>query len=323
MYSILVTGVGAIIGYGIIDSLRKSRFDVKIVGMDIYSDAIGQYWCDVFEKAIPFSSPNYLVFLKEIIHKHKIDLVMFGTEQELNRVIYEQGFFKDQNVKFVLNNEYLNRISEDKWETYNILKANGFNTINTYIQGSFEDLSKILGIPMLLKPRRSSASKGIQIIYTEDDYIYWQKKLGNSFMVQEIIGDDEREYTAAVFGLNNGKSKNIIIFQRRLSREGSTSKAKVVIIPELELLIYKLVNLLKPVGPTNFQFRFHKGEYLLLEINSKISSSSSIRTAFGYNEPEMCIEYFIEGQEPLSRNIINGSAIRYIKDFIIYDSNNI
>lgn len=48
MDTILVTGVGAIIGYGIIRSLHVSQYPVKIVGMDIYSDAIGQKWCDVF-----------------------------------------------------------------------------------------------------------------------------------------------------------------------------------------------------------------------------------------------------------------------------------
>ena len=35
---VLVTGVGAIIGYGIIKSLRQSDYSVYIVGMDIYDD---------------------------------------------------------------------------------------------------------------------------------------------------------------------------------------------------------------------------------------------------------------------------------------------
>ena len=44
----LVTGIGTIIGYGIIDSLRKSKYDVNIVGMDINPDAVGKNWCDEF-----------------------------------------------------------------------------------------------------------------------------------------------------------------------------------------------------------------------------------------------------------------------------------
>ena len=50
MHTVLVTGVGAIIGYGAVRSLRKSRTDVRIVGMDIYPDAVGQVWCDASMK---------------------------------------------------------------------------------------------------------------------------------------------------------------------------------------------------------------------------------------------------------------------------------
>ena len=96
-YNILVTGVGAIIGYGIISSLRKSRYDCFIVGMDIYDDAAGQVWCDVFLQAIPAADENYIAFLKQVIDEYHIDLVFFGTEQEIqkcpniSRVIDEEG----------------------------------------------------------------------------------------------------------------------------------------------------------------------------------------------------------------------------------------
>ena len=65
-YNILVTGVGAIIGYGLINSLHKSKYDVHIIGMDIYDDAYGQYLCDEFIQAIPAAEPEYPQFLKKI-----------------------------------------------------------------------------------------------------------------------------------------------------------------------------------------------------------------------------------------------------------------
>ena len=55
----LVTGVGAIIGYGIIKSLRQSGLPIYIVGMDIYEDAVGQHWCDKFIQAKYAIDPNY------------------------------------------------------------------------------------------------------------------------------------------------------------------------------------------------------------------------------------------------------------------------
>lgn len=138
-------------------------------------------------------------------------------------------------------------------------------------------------------------------------------------MVQEYVGNTECEYTSATFGFGDGNCIQPIVMRRKLSKAGATDKAIIEMIPGIDDEIYKLAKVLKPVGPTNFQFRLHKGKYLLLEINPRISSSTSIRTAFGYNEAEMCIEYFLEGNIPKSREISTGKAYRYITEAVIYN----
>ncbi|MNP55379.1 carbamoyl phosphate synthase-like protein [compost metagenome] len=84
-----------------------------------------------------------------------------------------------------------------------------------------------------------------------------------------------------------------------------------------------MIRIFKPEGPTNFQFRYEAGHYYLLEINPRISSSTSLRTAFGFNESEMCIEYYLQGKEPSFATIKKGSSVRYIEDWIHYDSDHI
>ena len=49
--TVLITGVGAIIGYGLINNLRKSNYNCRIIGIDIFYDAVGQQWCDKFIQA--------------------------------------------------------------------------------------------------------------------------------------------------------------------------------------------------------------------------------------------------------------------------------
>ena len=75
----------------------------------------------------------------------------------------------------------------------------------------------------------------------------------------------------------------------------------------------------QPEGPTNFQFRRHEGELYLLEINPRMSSSTTIRTAFGYNEARMCLEYYLENKRAIVGPIRRGRALRFIEDYIIYD----
>ena len=106
-YNVLVTGVGAIIGYGIIKNLRKSKFDCNIVGMDIYADAVGQAWCDTFVQAILASDDGYVDFIKDVMDQYNIDLVMFGTEQEISRLAAAKDELSGYYDKMVLNNQVL------------------------------------------------------------------------------------------------------------------------------------------------------------------------------------------------------------------------
>ncbi|HPV29462.1 MAG TPA: ATP-grasp domain-containing protein [Deltaproteobacteria bacterium] len=316
-YNVLVTGVGAIIGYGIVRSLRQCRYDVHIIGMDVYPDAVGQRWCDAFLRSIWASDAGYCDFLAEVIDKYKIDLVFFGVEQEIHRLYDDWDAFRGDFKRLILNDRALIGISKDKWQLYEYLTANKFKAIKTLTTGEYEAVADILGVPCLVKPRCSTASKGITIIRSREDFYYWKNKLGKDFMVQEIVGDDEHEYTVGVFGLGDGSMSQSIAFSRKLSREGSTAKAQTVNISELDEEVTRLTALFKPIGPTNFQVRRHQGDYLLLEVNPRFSSSLSLRTAFGFNEPEMCIEYFGEQIKPRPAVITQGKAVRYIEDIVI------
>jgi carbamoyl-phosphate synthase large subunit len=109
------------------------------------------------------------------------------------------------------------------------------------------------------------------------------------------------------------------ILRRILARDGSTAKAWVCANPDLDSVVDTLAGLFRPVGPTNFQFRRHGGVYLLLEINPRVSSTTSLRAAFGNNDAEMCIEYFLEGRTPVPGPLRSGFAVRYIEDVITYD----
>lgn len=316
--NVLVTGVGAIIGYGIVRSLRQCKYDVNIIGMDVYPDAVGKHWCDSFFQTIWASDDGYCDFLSNFIDKQGIDLVFLGLEPEIHKVCDDTAALRGNFDKIIMNDKALIHLSRDKWRMFEFLISNKVHAIKSLINTEYDEAINRLGQPCIVKPRRSSASKGLITIHSQDDFYYWRNKLGENFMIQELVGDDEHEYTVGVFGLGDGTFSQSIAFLRKLGREGSTVKAQTVNIPELDDEVGKLTTLFKPVGPTNYQFRWHNGEYLLLEVNPRFSSSSSLRTAFGYNEAEMCIEYFAEGRTPGFSTLRQGTAVRYIEDVVSY-----
>ncbi len=318
--NILVTGVGAIIGYGIIKSIRRSGISARIIGMDIYPDAVGQHWCDEFIQAKYAVDPDYLNFLKDIIQTREIDLVFFGTEQELYRVNENRAEMANDINKIVINRGELLELSADKWLTRKFLLEHGLAefAIPSVIEGSYGEIAALYGSEFLLKPRSSYASKGINRVSDEESFNFYRKRMGADFMAQKLIGDAEHEYTVGVFGLGDGTCMGTIALKRKLSQEGATAKAQVVNIPALNSAVERLCKVLCPIGPANLQFRMEGTHCYLLEINPRISSSTSIRAALGYNEAQMCIEYFLRGN--MIKPVVKaGRAARFIDEVVVFD----
>lgn len=314
MYKILVTGVGSIIGYGIIDGLRKSSVPVSITGIDIYSDAYGSELADQFVQGVRADSPGFISFINEVVSRHQIDLIIPGIEQDLY-ALWENR--EKVQTKIVFGNELCMQMARDKRYTYDWLKDKNIRLIPTLSNTTFCECREKLGLPFLLKPVLSSASKGLHTISTEEEFDFFTRRNEHGCIYQRIIGTMEEEYTVNVFGNGDGTIMDMIILKRKLSGEGATSKAVYTENPVIEEYVQTLCSLIKPLGPLNIQLRMEEGLPYLLEINSRVSSSCSIRTAMGYNEPEMCVRYFLMGEKinPAPRK--PGKAIRYIADHII------
>lgn len=316
----MVTGVGAIIGYGLLRSLRSARPDVRLVGADIYPDAVGQAWCDVFERAPFTASPHYLDWLRETVDKHNVDLLIPGIEQDLYRLSDERSRLEDFNCKVVLNTEKLIELSRDKWAMHQeLLALEDPARISSYLAGDYASLAAQLGLPFMLKPRRSYASKGLVRVTCEKDFDAHADRIGDHLMAQPIVGSDDEEYTVAVFGDGKGGASASITLRRRLAQDGSTAKAWVRKEQSMDEVVSRLCAHFKPVGPTNLQFRRDGDSWKLLEINPRVSSTSSIRSAFGYNEAEMSMAFFLEGKSPAQPKLQGGFALRFIEDYIVHD----
>ncbi len=319
----MVTGVGAIIGYGLLKSLREARPNIRLIGTDIYDDAVGRAWCDDFEQAPYTSSEHYLNWLENVVNKYQVDLLIPGIEQDSYRFSDDRNRISEFGCRIVLNNDRLLNLSRDKWAMHEELFALGDESrIPSYLDGDYDSLSDELGLPFMLKPRRSYASKGIVRVKSRADFDEHKSRLGEHLMAQPIIGSDDEEYTVGVFGNGQGGVCASITLQRRLAQDGSTAKAWVRTIESLDAVVSKLCTHFKPIGPTNLQFRRDGDGWKLLEINPRVSSTSSMRTAFGYNEADMSITYFLEGKLPDQPLIRSGFATRFIEEYVIYDRNN-
>ncbi len=317
MARILVTGVGAIIGYGALRSLQDRGH--HLIGMDIYADAYGQHLCADFVQALRTDDPAYPAFLEDVLIRLRPDLVLPCIEQDVERFDGLRGLFSQLGIACALNRHELIALAADKWAFHEAQRAHDLPAIDSSLDASFDRLAADLGLPFLLKPRRGYAGKGIVAIGSNAEFEAFRAEVGGRFMAQRRIGSDQAEYTVGAFGDGEGKVAAQIQMRRLLSGEGATVKAWVVSDPGLTKTVSAYCAAFKPLGPTNLQFRKDGDGWALLEINPRISSSTSLRAAFGYNEAAMAVDYYLGGRLPVQPAIRRGHAVRYIEDHVVFD----
>jgi carbamoyl-phosphate synthase large subunit len=303
METILVSGASGIVGYGILKSLKK----YYRIGTTIYDFSVAPMFADSVEKILPTDNKDYIDDLCDIIKDHKVDMIIPSIECDM----YKWNQYKNtlEVMTFpLLNNRELINLCQDKWVFYKkLIENNSQYAIPSTLGGDINPYK----YPYLLKPRHGFGSKGIIKVMHD-----MPKIIGNDMMIQPVIGTDDEEYTVSGFFDKDSNLIDYFPLKRKLSKDGFTGEAEVADRGFGEVLT-DLAKTFKPIGPTNFQFRFDGDTPKLLEINPRISSATSIRTAFGYNEAEMSVNYFLHGELPTVKDKpIGHRAIRYTEDFI-------
>ena len=320
MRRILVSGASGIVGYGILRSLRQSGEPCLLVGASVYEDSAAPAFCDVFEKLPLTNAPDYLEALLSVLKRHSIDMLMPGIEIDMYHWNDHRAEIEAAGAMPLLNRPDLIHLCKDKWRFYEALKAAGsFYAIESSLENDFHALEERFGLPFLLKPRTGFGSKGIVRVASEETFASCRGDMDKILMAQPIIGNDEEEYTTSAFCDGEGGYFAGMTLRRKLSRDGFTDRAEVVDMAEFAPAIEVLCQKFRPIGPTNFQFRRGPDGLKLLEINPRISSSTSIRTAFGYNESAMAVQFFLEKRVPVQPAVRRGRAVRYTDEKIFYD----
>jgi len=314
--SALVTGVGAVIGQGIIKSLQAADLPVRIIGVDANPDAVGFAWTDAAYTVPMASSPGWADAMLEICGKESVDILMPGIEQDVKALLLNLERFGAEAKAFpMLNSAEALRVGFDKWDLRRFALEKGILTPETWLTKELTEADVAsLEYPVLLKPRKGMASKGIYKAANSDEYHRWLACVEpDEYITQKYKGNDGEEYTVSVFGFKGGGLSRPFALRRKLNY-GSTFEAETVQDSKLDGVALNIATRLKVAGPSNFQFRKEGGEYYLMEVNPRFSSSTSIKSIFGFNEPAMAIRSFVLGEPSAPLDLKKGKCFRYIAD---------
>ena len=292
-----ITGTGSLIGQAIIKSVRASRLKdrVRMVGFDYFPETIGSYWVDTgyvwpdfLKKDV--SEDMWLGRVIEDFRRENIQAVLIGTDLELRLFAkHKQLIERETSCRVVVSDPEVIRIADDKYLTFVFLKDHGLSFPETFL---VEDLDRDrIRFPCVVKPRIGFRSLDVRVIggWEELKSVIRGKK---GFIVQELVGTPDREYTCGVVFLDGEVKESVIL--RRILKDGNTvtayydSKTPKVIGEYIQRIAINL----KPYGSCNFQLRHgDDGVPKLFEINARHSGTTYFRALFGFNEVEYIISH--------------------------------
>jgi carbamoyl-phosphate synthase large subunit len=314
---VLVTSAGALLGQGIIRSLQECKFKPNIVACDPDPRSPGLYW-NKHSRLIPLAKdPHFIEKFSDLLNEEKPDAVCVGTDPELSLLAANQQALESAyKTKIIVSSPEVVRIADDKYLTYQFMKDNGFTPPDSRLPGQEQELVKLYGFPLVVKPRIGARSVGFHLVKNQEELTKALAEVSGA-VVQECLGTKDDEYTAGTLYFD--KDCRATIVMRRELRDGNTFKAYVDKYTELNEQVRAFCNALKPFGPANFQFRLVNGIAKVFEINSRFSGTTPLRMHAGFNELEMTLEYLFFNKPIVQPNIPKLTIMRHWTETIIAD----
>ena len=281
--NILVTGCGGDIGQSIGKILNEYDKVNELYGCDISEKNPAKFIYSNFIKSIPCNDINYLTFLKDIVKKKKIDLIIPASEPEL-RFFTEKKINDILDFKIILASLRAREIGFDKFKTAQFLKREGLPFPITF---DVNDVNEIIKFPIILKSRNGSGSSNIYVIKDILSFNFFKKR-NPDFILQEYLDGTNGEYTCGLFRSKNGVIRTIII--KRELKGGQTGYGEIIDNYEINLLLIDIASKLNLIGSINVQLRITSKGPIVFEINPRFSSTIRFRHLLGFKDLIWCIE---------------------------------
>ena len=292
MIRILVTGVGSLLGQGILKSLADSSLNCRVTGTDYFPSAVGLYWVDKGYLLPDILKPeideeNWIDALIQVINQEKINIVLPGLDFEIPILARNKPAIEKQTgAVLVVSSEKVVTIGNDKWESVNYLKTKSFTCPESCLPDEIDNFLRSNSFSLIVKPRFGHTSENVFLVKNKTE-LYEAIQQCDKPIIQEYLGDPDREYTCGATCIDN--QVITLISLRRTLKNGNTQQAFCEKTDEIDKYVRKLTLSLNPYGPINFQLRLTDRGPVVFEINPRFSGTTPIRALFGVNEVEAVV----------------------------------
>ena len=317
MITIGITAVGSGIGQPILDSVRLSSLEARVVGFDASPWAKGGYECDRFYLLPRADHPDYATKLIARCQEESIDILLPGSDPELIPLAEAAPALEAIGCRVVVSSPECVRMCRDKLEMSRYLERAGAPFAKTWSLEAARAQADGLPYPLVVKPRGGSGSVGVRIVSEPAD---WERlSLDGDLIVQPHLfpatwydgPEGIKPYLERLAKTGLPLQQDEISVQLMVSHHGKLLgryagfiglKAGVMMLydPIDDEAVWeatdKFVNAMVPLGlrgPCLLQSRKTRDGLVFWEANPRFAGGTGVRTLMGYNEVEAAIRDFL------------------------------
>ena len=320
---VLVTGAGSGVGQGIVKALRISELPVTVVSADISTMNPALYRTDESILIPRVESEGALDQIVELICSHKIDVVMIGSEFDLEFFSAHKEYIERlTGVLVIVSPLETVMIADDKWLTAEFLRQNHLPYAEAHLpqgRAEAECIANEWGYPVVLKTRHGTSSRHVHIVSNRAELLecYASTPLP---MLQRVIDTPSSqlssEYTCSVFKTADGTMIGPFT-ARRTVRGGTSWFIEVAPFKALHTPLLAIADTLDFIGSLNVQLMLTAQGAIPFELNARFSGTTAVRAHYGFNEPAMALRSFFYREEIPAPQVRTGVAMRYHEEVFI------
>ena len=322
---VIVTGAGSGVGQGIVKALRISELPVTIIGADIAPMNVALYRTDEAVIIPRVEQSNALPETIALLNAHKVDVVMIGSEFDLEFFSKNKPTIETQSSAIVIVAPPATvAIADDKWLTAEFLREHDLPYAPAYLPHDIGDalrLTEEWGYPIVLKTRRGTSSRHVHIVKNRQAMLDCYASTPMP-MLQRVIdipsSELSTEYTCSVFKTVDGNTIGPFT-ARRTVRGGTSWHVEVAPFDTLYEPLLAIAGAIDFMGSLNVQLMLTKQGAIPFELNARFSGTTAVRAHFGFNEPAMALRSYFYNEEIAPPQIRSGIAMRYHEEVFIED----
>jgi carbamoyl-phosphate synthase large subunit len=260
----------------IADYLREADPSAHIVGTGGTLFTPGFTSCDETVLMPDIKSPEYADAVRRLVVEHEIDAILSFTDPDVAALSELRGELAAQGVSCFFPGREVAQMGYDKLETAAWAKRYGFTAPRTMLDPQ-QALDEI-GLPLIRKPRRGSASAGVSPVYRHSE-LFPPESDDTEYIYQELITGEE--VNVELCGDLLGRPMGISVWKKLLSRNGETELA--VTTRDQALIAYGLLlgDRARIIGPCDIDIINRDGELFLIEFNMRFGGGYPVSQLAG------------------------------------------